>query len=72
MNSPEAISLLGLFQSIHATRIEAANTTGSEVTTLKMLATENLGSMVESYRFYQRKRKRRAEHRFKTRLKFRF
>jgi hypothetical protein len=69
---PEAIEVSGRFQSIQATRVEAAIRTGSDATDLKMLATENLGSMVESYRFYQRKRKHHAEHRLKTRLEFRF
>jgi hypothetical protein len=69
---PKAIDSSGWFQSIQATSNDAAPRTGSEATALKMLATENLGSMVESYRFYQRKRKLRAEHRLKTRLEFRF
>jgi hypothetical protein len=70
--SADAIKFAGRFQSIQATSSEAASKTGNEATALRMLATENLFSMVESYRFYQRKRKRSAEHRTKTRLKFRF
>jgi hypothetical protein len=70
--SAEAIEGFGLFESIQITKSDAAIKTGNEATALKMLATEILGSMVESYRFCQRKRKLRAEHRLKTRLKFRF
>ena len=72
VQSADAIKFAGRFQSIQATSSEAASKTGNDATALRMLATENLFSMVESYRFYQRKRKRSAEHRTKTRLKFRF